>query len=108
MPAPVLDPASQSTRHLRRAAGLLAGVGQASQAPTDPGVALLCLVAAEHLRRIGASPKPVPLDQSQVAGAVSDALASLTALPDEIFASTPVLDAAANVRAARALLLDAR
>lgn len=108
MPVPALDPAGDSKQHLRRAAELLTGVGQASSASTDPGVALLCLAAAEDLRRLGVSPRPVPLDQSQVLGAVSDALTSLAALPDEIFASTPVLDAAANVRAARALLADAR
>lgn len=102
----LLNAAGESMRHLRRAAGLLAGVGEAGHATTDPGVALLCLAAAEDLRQLGVSPRSVSLDQQQVAGAIDDALVNLAALPDEIFALTPVLDAAANVRGARALLVD--
>jgi hypothetical protein len=108
MSVPTLDPASESMKQLRRAAGLLTGVGQASPASTDPGVALLCLAAADDLRRLGVRPPRLTTGPTQIAEAISDALASLAALPDDIFAATPVLDAAANVRAARALLTNSR
>jgi hypothetical protein len=108
MPVPDLDPASESMTQLRRAAGLLTAVGQARPASADPGVALLCLAAAEDLRSLGVVPPRLVIGPTEVGDAVGDALASLAAVPDDIFAAPPVLDAAANVRAARALLTDTR
>jgi hypothetical protein len=108
MLVPTLDPTSETFIQLRRVAVLLTRVGHASPATTDPGVALLCLAAAEDLRQLGVTPPRLAIGTTQIAAAVSEALASLAALPDDIFAATPVLDAAANVRAARAQLANSR
>lgn len=106
MPVPTLDLSSHpdGREQLHLAAGLLTGAGYADPETVDPGVALLCLAAAEQLRLLGVQAPRVVIDPAEVTQAVSDALTSLAALPDELFASTPVLDAAAYVRAARALL----
>lgn len=107
MPRRALAPADEEMKKLRHAAGLLTHVGQAKSATVDPGVALLCLAAADDLRRLGVCPLRVVTGPADAFGAMNDALASLIALPDDIFATTAILDAAANVRAARALLTDA-
>ena len=104
MLVPALDPTGESMNQLRYAAGLLTAVGHANPATTDPGVALLCLAAAEDLRRLGVGPLRLTTGASQPGEAIAEALASLAALPDEVFAATAVLDAAANVRTARGLL----
>lgn len=88
--------------HLHRAASLLAGVGWADPVDVDPGVALLCLAAAEQLRPLVAP--VVPATRSAPAQAVDDALARLVALSQEAFADEAVLDAADYARHARALL----
>jgi hypothetical protein len=88
---------------LHRATSLLAGVGWADPSDVDPGIALLCLAAAEQLRLLAEHAPPAPTTAG-VARALDDALASLASLSDEVFADEAVLEAADYARRARAVL----
>jgi hypothetical protein len=98
------DASGTEMARLHRAAGLLSGIGHADPAYVDDGVALLCMAAAEGLRRVGVQTRWVPIDPARVGAVLDEALANLAALPGRVFAATAVLDAAADARAARALL----
>lgn len=102
MPTPLLNLAGDDRARLHRAAGLLSGVGHADPQQVDPGVALLCLAAVEGLRRVGVDTRWLVIDPAHVAAVLDEALTNLAALTEDVFAATPVLDAAADVRAARA------
>lgn len=88
---------------LQRAARLLASIRWADPFNVDPGIALLCLAAAEQLRPLAETAAPAPTTAG-VARALDDALANLASLSDEVFADEAVLEAADYARRARALL----
>ena len=94
--------AARDHAYLRRAASLLAGVGWAGPASIDPGIALLCLAAAEQLRPLVSL--AAPATGPAPGRAVDEALANLASLSDEVLADEAVLDAADYARRARALL----
>jgi hypothetical protein len=104
IPLRVLDDDGASRERLQHVAGLLAGVGNADPRLVGPGVALLCLAAAERLRPVVGQPARTSVDGARVGDAVGQALATLAALPERVFAVEAVLDAAADVRRARDLL----
>ncbi|TAM88115.1 MAG: hypothetical protein EPN43_08660 [Jatrophihabitans sp.] len=74
---------------LDEAACLLMAAGCHQEA--DPRMAMFALSAADHLQRAGAEIRPLALND--VRSAIADALRTLAALPDDVFAEDPVADA---------------
>ena len=89
--------AEPSTDPLSYAAALLDAVGaDRDQVPAE--TALECLYAAELLELAGAHPAPTELIDGDPCITLRVAMAALADLHEDVFASSPVLDAA---RAAR-------
>ena len=74
---------------LDEAACLLMAAGCHQEA--DPSVAIYALSAADQLQRAGAEVRPLAL--IDVRSAIVDALRTLAALPDDVFAEDPIADA---------------